>query len=71
MSKKSSGQFFIERRGDGDYAVRRGGSGRASAVEPTQSAAIARAHEIDPDRAIHVERVRNTDFGHPNHWRQP
>ena len=69
MSKKNNGQFYIERRDDGDYAVRRGGAGRASAVEPKQRAAIERAHEIDPDRAVHVERVRTTSFGQPNRWR--
>jgi hypothetical protein len=69
MSKKNNGQFYIERRGDGDYAVRRGGAERASAIEPTQRAAIERAHEIDPGRAVHVERVRTTSFGQPNRWR--
>lgn len=37
MAKK---EIYIERRPEGDYAVRRPGSGRASAVEPTQSEAI-------------------------------
>jgi hypothetical protein len=69
MAKKNNGQFFIERRESGDYAIRRGGSERASAVEPTQRAAIERAHEIDPERAVHVERVRTTSFGQPNRWR--
>jgi hypothetical protein len=70
MSKKNSDQIFIERREEGDYAVRRGGSERASAVEPTQGAAIERAKEIDPSAAVHVERVRNTDVGRRDKWRR-
>jgi hypothetical protein len=43
----------------------------ASAVEPTQKEAINRARELNPDAAIHVERVRNTDAGSPDKWRKP
>lgn len=64
-------QLFIERRPEGDYAVRRGGAKRASAVEPTQADAIERARELDPTAAIHVERVRNTNRGTRDHWRKP
>jgi hypothetical protein len=63
--------FYIERRDDGDYAVRRGGADRASAVEPTQADAIARARQIDSDAPIHVERVRDTSRGHRDQWRNP
>jgi hypothetical protein len=56
-------QLFIERREQGDYSVRRGGTERASAVAPTQVEAIARARELNPDHAPLVERVRNTDVG--------
>jgi hypothetical protein len=63
--------LFIERRDQGDYAVRKPGSDRASAVEPTQKEAIERARELNPDAAIHVERVRNTDAGSPDKWRKP
>jgi hypothetical protein len=63
--------LFIERRDQGDYAVRKPGSERASAVEPTQKEAIDRARELNPDAAIHVERVRNTDAGSPDKWREP
>ena len=62
MSDKS---IFVERRPEGDYAVRRPGSERASAVESTQAAAIERAREINPKAAVHVERVRNTTGGSP------
>ncbi len=56
MPGKNHNQFYIERRDSGDYAVTRGGADRASAIEGKQSDAIARAHEIDPKAAVHVER---------------
>lgn len=68
--KSESNNLYIERRPEGDYAVRKQNSDRASAVEPTQEAAIARAKVLNPDAAIHVERVRNTDGGKPNQWRK-
>ncbi len=64
-------QFYVERRPEGDFAVRRGGADRASAVEPTQAEAIDRAREIDSTAPIHVERVRNTNRGTRDHWRKP
>ncbi len=64
-------QLFIEQREDGDYAVRKGHSERASAVEPTQKKAIERARELNPGHAPLVERVRNTDRGHRDKWRKP
>jgi hypothetical protein len=63
-------QLFVERLGQGDYAVRRGGSARASAVAPTQAEAIARAKQLNPGRAPLVERVRNTDIGQRDKWRK-
>ena len=63
--------LFVERRDEGDYAVRKPDSDRASAVEPTQKAAIDRARELNPDAAIHVERVRHTKDGSPDKWRKP
>ncbi|WP_018290082.1 DUF2188 domain-containing protein [Verrucomicrobium sp. 3C] len=62
--------FFIERRpAEGDYAVRRPQSERASAVFPIQAEAIqwGRQHGA----RVLVERVRNTKEGHPDHWRRP
>ena len=58
MPKK---ELYVERREEGDYAIRRPGSDRASDVRDTQSDAIDRARNIEPDAAIHVERVRNTN----------
>jgi Uncharacterized protein conserved in bacteria (DUF2188) len=67
MSKKN---VYIERRQEGDYAVRKPGSERASAVEPTQAKAIERAREISPGVAPDVERVRHTIRGKPDQWRK-
>ena len=68
---KGKEELFIERREGGDYAVRRPGSERASAVLPTQAEAIERAKEIDPNAAVHVERVRETTRGGRDKWRNP
>lgn len=59
MSRK----LFIERREECDYAIRKPDAERISGHERTQAEAIGRAKEIDPDAAILVERVRNTDRG--------
>jgi hypothetical protein len=67
---KDDDAFYIERRAEGDYAVRWPGSDRASAVETTQADAIGRAREMNPDAAIHVERLRHTDNGSPDKWRK-
>jgi hypothetical protein len=65
-------EFFIERRGEeGDYAIRRRGSERASDVCDKQSEAIERAQEIEPNATILVERVRNTNAGSRDKWRKP
>lgn len=68
MSQK---ELFVERRPEGDYAVRRPDSDRASAVKSTQSRAIDAARELEPGAAIHVERVRNTNRGSRDKWRKP
>jgi hypothetical protein len=67
----SKDPFFIERRDEGDYAVRKPNSERASAVAPTQAEAIEIARRMNPDATIHVERVRETPKGKPDHWRKP
>lgn len=71
MSEKKPKELYIERRPEGDYAVRRPGSERASDVKPTQGEAIERARELDPDAAILVERVRHARVGKPDKWRKP
>lgn len=63
-------RMFIERRSkEGDYAVRRPDSERASAVLPTQRQAIDWAEQRGGD--VFVERVRDTNRGHPDKWRRP
>ena len=64
-------RLFVEQRPEGDYAVRRPNSQRASAVLPTQAAAIERARELNPNIAPLVERVRHTPAGKPDQWRKP
>jgi hypothetical protein len=63
--------IFVERRDEGDYAVRRPNSERASAVLPTQREAIERAQELNPNGGLLVERVRNTSLGGRDKWRRP
>ena len=70
MSNKKH-ELYVERRPKGDYAVRRGGSERASVTAPTQQGAIKKAEKLDPKAAIHVERVRDTDVGGRDKWRKP
>lgn len=67
----SKDRLFVERRPQGDYAVRKPDSDRASDVLPTQAEAIDRARELNPDKAPLVERVRRTDVGKPDQWRKP
>lgn len=62
---------FVERRPQGDYAVRNPNSQRASAVLPTQAMAIERARELNPSGSTLVERVRHTSVGKPDQWRKP
>jgi hypothetical protein len=64
-------KIFVEKRPDGDYAVRRPDSKRASAIEPTQAAAIQRARQLEPNAPVLVERVRHTAVGKPDKWRKP
>jgi hypothetical protein len=64
-------QLFVERRPEGDYAVRKPNSARASDVLPTQAQAIDRARELNPGRPPLVERVRHTSGGNPDKWRKP
>lgn len=66
----ASNAVYIERREDGEYAVRKPGSERASAILPTQDEAIKRARRMHPDAAIHVERVRDTNVGGRDKWRK-
>jgi hypothetical protein len=64
-------RLFVEQRPQGDFAVRKPHSERASAVLPTQGAAIQRARELNPAVQPLVERVRHTSVGKPDQWRKP
>lgn len=63
-------KVFVAKRPQGDFAVRRPNSERASDVLPTQAEAIKRAKELADGGAPLVERVRNTEGGKPNQWRK-
>ncbi len=67
----SDDQFFVERRPEGDYAVKKGKAERASAILPTQAQAIQKARELNPGKEPLVERVRNTPEGKRDKWRKP
>jgi len=64
-------QIFVERRPEGDYAIRRPNSQRASDVAATHAEAIDRARELNPGGTVLVERVRTTSVGKPDKWRKP
>ena len=65
-------KYFIEKRqSEGDYAIRKPNSERASDILSTQKEAIEKARQLNPDATILVERVRTTDNGKPDHWRRP
>lgn len=67
----NNGKLFVERRPQGDYAVRKPGSQRASTVAPTQAQAIEVARRMNPDATVLAERVRFTTGGNPDKWRKP
>lgn len=67
---KADKKLFVEQRPEGDYAVRKANSERASDVMPTQAKAIERARELNPGGSPVVERVRNTTGGKPDKWRK-
>jgi len=66
----SNNRLYVERRPEGDYAVRRANSERASDVLPTQREAIERARELSPGSKPHVERVRKGSGGSSDKWRK-
>ena len=62
-SENDKAELFVTRRPDGRYNVLRPHAERASAVTDTQREAIDRAKQIEPDAAIHVQRVRGVPPG--------
>jgi hypothetical protein len=71
IKKMTNDRLFVERRPEGDYAIRKPNSERASDVLPTQAEAIERARDLNPGKAPLVERVRQTTGGNPDKWRKP
>lgn len=67
----SNKDLFVEKRFQGNFAVRRANSERASTVADTQAKAIAMARKLDPNATVLVERVRHTSVGKPDKWRKP
>ena len=67
----SDKKIFVEWRPEGDYAVRKPNSKRASDVLPTQAEAIERARQLNNGVAPLVERVRHTTGGNSDKWRKP
>ncbi len=65
-----SKKLFIEKRPEGDYAVRRQGSKKASVIAPTQEEAIKKARKMNPGVSPDVERVRDTKVGGRDKWRK-
>ena len=61
--KDDQNELFVTRRPDGRYNVLRPNAERASAVTDTQREAIDRAKEIEPDAAVHIQRVRGNPPG--------
>lgn len=68
--RRSLDPIFVERRPQGDYAVRRRGAERAIDVKGTIKEAVERAREIRPNGTIFVERVRHTNNGGRDKWRR-
>jgi hypothetical protein len=69
--QRSLAPIFIERRPQGDYAVRRGNSQKASRVYPTQREAVEKARDLNPSGTILVERVRGRSVGARDQFRKP
>ncbi len=59
------GNLYVERRPDGDYAVR-----RVSATAPTQKDAIARARELAKEKRPSVGRSHSPEKGDTDKFRK-
>ena len=62
--------YYIEKTDDGRSAVRAKASDRASFITATQEEAIARVKELNSNDRPDVERVRNTQTGGRDKWRE-
>lgn len=61
-------RLFVEPRGD-MYVVLNN-NGRVQAQARTQAKAIEKAHALDPDADVKAARVRTTEHGKPDQWRE-
>ena len=68
---RRSDALRIQQRDDGRYEVKRKGAKRASAVKDTQKEALARARELEPDKAPIAKRVRKSPGTKVGTWRKP
>ena len=66
----SNEKFFIEKRKQEDFAIRKPNSKRASDIQTIQGDAINRVKDMNPNAIILVERVRHTKGGNPDKWRK-
>ena len=60
----------VQQREDGRFEVKRPGAKRASAVENTQSEAVARARALEPGRSPIAKRVRKRPGAKRGTWRE-
>ena len=61
-------KLFVEPRGE-MYVVLNN-NGRVQARARTQVKAIAKAHALDPEADVKAARVRTTECGKPDQWRE-
>ncbi|MGA9070943.1 MAG: BrnA antitoxin family protein [Terracidiphilus sp.] len=69
IERASGNGSFIEQRPEGNYAIRRPRAEHTSRIVQTQAEAIDRAREINANASILVERVRDTNVGGRDKWR--
>ncbi|MDE2057379.1 MAG: DUF2188 domain-containing protein [Patescibacteria group bacterium] len=67
---KNYKKIFVEREGPKTYKIYQGSAKKEVGGARTQGTAIEKAQKMNPDELL-VERVRNTDVGHPDQWRKP
>ena len=67
---RESDALRVQRRVDGRFEVKKPGAKRVSAIESTQSEAVARARELVPGTAPIAKRVRKSPSGKRGTWRK-
>jgi hypothetical protein len=60
-------KLFVEHRGE-IYVVLK--NRRIQAKARTQEKAIEKAHAVDPEADVKAARVRTTEYGKPDQWRE-